>query len=265
MLCYKYMSYERFVESILPGGAFIKVSRPCEFNDPFDCFGILKGDFNENVAREYYNLFCAGIDNSCLDIVSKVNFQARLLYRKFFDEWFRILSLTDASSVTSSGEALMWSHYGDNAKGVRLTLDFITKPKVIRYSDNPPVLDCNNVAAMNPLKDNALRVFLDECLTTKSTYWEYERECRLIISVQDEKLSPMTASDAVKPIMERNFVLLLPKESVKEVAVGPECPDVSIVQKYVSDLKRSGYENLDLLKAVKGEDYGCSYAKLEFR
>lgn len=124
MLYYKYMSYQRFTESILPGGAFIKVSRPCEFNDPFDCVGGLVGDFNSKTAEEYCNMFYADVRPNSYCASAKAHFLGRLGNRRFFNEWFRILSLSDASRLLPNGEALMWSHYADNARGVRLTLDF---------------------------------------------------------------------------------------------------------------------------------------------
>ena len=84
MLCYKYMPYKRFKESILPGGAFIKVSRPSEFNDPFDCVGVVEGELSNNVAKEYCNMFCADVTTKHYGVVAKAHFMTSMLYRQFF-------------------------------------------------------------------------------------------------------------------------------------------------------------------------------------
>ena len=200
MLCYKYMPYKRFKESILPGGAFIKVSRPSEFNDPFDCVGVVEGELSNNVAKEYCSMFCSEIAMEPYAVFARAHFTASMQYRHFFDEWFRILSLSDASCILPQGEALMWAHYADNAKGVRLTIDFSKYSKrvePITYADKVPVLNCNNVSAMNPMKDTVLRQFLDSCLTTKYRCWQYECEHRVIFPVDTTISNTLSLHDAL--------------------------------------------------------------------
>lgn len=261
MLCYKYMPYERFKESILPGGAFIKVSRPSEFNDPFDCVGRVEGEFSNSVAKEYCSMFCSEIAMEPYAVFAKAHFTASMQYRHFFDEWFRILSLSDASCILPQGEALMWAHYADNAKGVRLTIDFARyqkKVEHITYADSAPMLNCNNVASINPMKDMALRQFLDSCLTTKYRCWQYECEHRVIFPVDWKDLKPMTAGDSVKIIQEQNLVWEMPKFMLTQVAAGPACPDISEVQRYVEELIENGYENIE---KVTGREK-CGYCSL---
>ena len=258
MLCYKYMPYKRFKESILPGGAFIKVSRPSEFNDPFDCVGVVEGELSNNVAKEYCNMFCADVTTKHYGVVAKAHFMASMLYRQFFNEWFRILSLSDESCISPQGEALMWAHYADNAKGVRLTIDFSKyseRVEPITYADKATVLNCTNVSAMNPMKDTVLRQFLDSCLTTKYRCWQYECEHRVIFPVDWKDLKPMTAGDSVRAIQEQNLVWAMPKEMLCGVAFGPAFPDLSEGQRYVAVLKNNGYENIN---SISGRD-GWSY------
>ena len=259
MLYYKFMSYKRFVESILPGGAFIKVSRPCEFNDPFDCTGGLIGEFNSKVAEEYCNMFYVDALPNFYAASAKAHFLGQLRTRQFFNEWFRILSLSDASRLLPNEEFLMWAHYADNARGVRLTLDFSDYSKTVEpveYVDTAPALNCSSITVMDPMKDVNLRSFLDACLVTKCNCWRYECESRVIFPINYKDLRPMSVCDAVKPIAERNFVFAMPKRMLREVAFGPGCLNLAEAQKYVELLRDNGYANIKSSCAREGGWYG---------
>lgn len=52
MLCYKYMPWRYWFDTILVGR--IKASKPSEFNDPFDCVGTVAGRLSEDALP----LFC---------------------------------------------------------------------------------------------------------------------------------------------------------------------------------------------------------------
>ena len=71
-------------------------------------------------------------------------------------------------------EHLMWSHYANSHKGVRI--DF----KLKNY--NEPVQEVNYVNELKEIKKEDIKneYILNEIMTTKLKIWEYEKEARII-------------------------------------------------------------------------------------
>ena len=157
MLCYKYMSYERFAQSFKPAGVFLKVSRPAEFNDPFDCTGRIQGYVPGRLIESYGKTFRQLLSPVEFDLSTKVQ------SRRIFDQWYRILSLSDASVNEKPEEMLMWSHYGESAKGVRVGLEIDTdkyRLGFVDYVKDIPTLELEKVNEWMPFDDPEFRRFL---------------------------------------------------------------------------------------------------------
>lgn len=96
MLVYKYMSYERFLESITPEGIYLKVSRPREFNDPFDCCGACHGkptkEFLNEVRLDHVPVLSWFTDESMCGAMSILHSS-----RRVFDATYRVFSVSDVS------------------------------------------------------------------------------------------------------------------------------------------------------------------------
>lgn len=265
MLCYKYMSYERFVQSVRSTGVYLKVSRPCEFNDPYDCTGLVSGAMSQQLKDTYNQYFKQMLSPKELDFTIKVN--GRLL----FDNMYRILSLSDFAVNGTSEEMLMWSHYADFARGVRIGIEIDTsryKVGVVEYKELQPQLDLSKVSEWKIFDDPELRRFLKECLLTKHKSWEYEQERRVVFRVDDSSLKPFTLVDADGPRYNAMMVWKPNKDVIKEVCLGAEIlqklKTYNDIDSHLINLLDSGY-NFNVLQAVKRRNYGYNTQPYELK
>ena len=256
MLCYKYMGYERFFRSVNPSGVFIKVSRPAEFNDPYDCTGVVTGAVSQHLRDAYKDVFVQLLNPVELDLSVKVN------GRRMFDCMYRILSLCDSSVNGSAGEMLMWSHYADNAKGVRIGIEIDTDQYwlgAVDYDVQLPQLVVSKVNEWKIYDDHELKRFLRTCLLTKHKIWNYEQERRVVFSVNDPTLKPFSIVDAEGPISDAMMIWNPDKSVIKEVCLGAEFlqsgRSYEEADKYIGKLMSSGYD-FKVLDAVKRRQYG---------
>ena len=256
MLCYKYMSYDRFVQSIRPSGVFLKVSRPAEFNDPYDCTGMATGTLPQHLRDTYGKTFQQLLNPAELDLITKVN------GRRMFDQMYRILSLCDSSVNNTAGEMLMWSHYADYARGVRIGIEIDTdryRLGVVEYGELLPQLDMTKIGEWKIYDDPELRRFLKACLLTKHKIWEYEKERRVVFRVNDHSLKPFSVIDATVPICDAMMIWSPRKDVIKEVCIGSEylqrAKSYREIDSYFAKLFAVGYD-FKIHDAVKRRQYG---------
>ena len=224
MLCYKYMSFAKFKESIKPDGIFLKVSRPVEFNDPFDCVGRITGCPSESLIRSFNR---RKVNSSTAWNGRNIQFSLSIAThsRRIFDRWYRIFSVCDADIVGTPAEMLMWAHYGDSAKGVRVGIEVDENSQWVEniaYEEMMPTLDLQKVQEWSPFEDEVLKRFLRGCLLTKHEVWNYEKERRVIFRVDDECLRSISSDDSDTNVETMKFVWSPSKTSIKEVCLGAE-------------------------------------------
>lgn len=264
MLYYKYMSERRFKETIFPEGIFMNVSRPEVFNDPFDCMGFARGVMSEDCARRYCEDWCKGLPGD-RSAVANAHLCGLLARRGVYNPYFRLLCLSDSSKLDANGDLLLWSHYADNAKGIRVGFEFDgydLQPHDVLYEDQPPVLECPRVKVFD-VDDSFVRCFLRRCVFTKCKAWQYEAERRVVFPLNHPDLLLKTAVDGALSPHKQDFVWHPSRAMIKEVCIGPACRDVSVPQSHVSLLQKAGY-GIDLKVArLEGPSYLIRYAHLE--
>ncbi|MDO5319753.1 MAG: DUF2971 domain-containing protein [bacterium] len=179
--------------------ARLKLSAAEEFNDAFDCLGVCVGEFSSNVILEHArDMLCSlGLVASCEGLGLHHEYSKRIadeILRKTFFKNSCILCFTRPETV--GADALMWSHYGNKWKGVRLGFDLL-------YENHYPVTyDTTSPYALSPIKYSTRRAVLDlskigdvendplysryfyDCLQTKAESWKYESEWRLFCDEQ---------------------------------------------------------------------------------
>lgn len=261
MLVYKYMSYNRFIESIRPEGVRLKVSRPCEFNDPFDCMGVARGEPTRELCEEILmrKLFStANVSEQCVQPI----LHRQLYYRHIFDNVYRIFSASDSKIQGSCSEMLMWAHYGDNSKGVRIAIEVDTtkiKCKRVHYKNSLPCLNLSSVKSFEVGKDEVLRKFLADCLLTKNTMWKYEKERRIIFGIDNPELEMWSTCAANKDVKDATFMWMPPKSTIREVCIGSEMlrtdPSGATVKLWLEQLNEHGY-SIKSMMAVRVGKYG---------
>lgn len=256
MLCYKYMSYERFAQSIRPTGVFLKVSRPAEFNDPYDCTGMVTGKMTQRLKNRYGKTFRQFLNPAELDLSVKVN------SRRMFDGMYRILSLCDSSVHDTAEEMLMWSHYADYARGVRVGIEVdidVCWLEAVEYEELLPQLDVTKVVNWAIYDDPELKRFLKACIFTKHKIWEYEKEQRVVFTVDNPQLKPFSVLDVSGPIVDAMMVWNPDRAIIKEVCLGSEflrnSKSYKEVNSYFKGLKDAGYD-FNVYDAVRRRQYG---------
>ena len=130
--------------------------------------GLLKRDFN---------LVLDDIKNS-----SEQTMKIVLMRRETYEERQRVLCFTDASIIDNNADLLLWGHYADNGRGVRVLVNIPNNYIVekVKYSEQRPVLD---LAQFDSWMDvDVMAPFFMESVFTKGLGWAYEHEVRLVTS-----------------------------------------------------------------------------------
>jgi hypothetical protein len=217
-LLFRYNAINKnFLDSLVKSELYF--ARRDELNDPFDC--------NVDISRAANKLIAQGIKTDLLEKFCKGDYGLDMFNRNI--EPFYTCSFSLAVNQT-----LMWSHYAENHKGVCLRYDF---PET--FSDNEDeIIDVSKVsyepnAITKWLTDN-INLFdtdhkkfiinlLKTLLLSKAPLWAYEKETRIICSI--------------------NGLFEIPRETLTRVTFGLQTTKAdkslirSIINKYYSDVK----------------------------
>lgn len=279
--CYKYTSLKYGIRSLIDGE--FKVTAPAEFNDPLDCVGIVT---MENPPREALVDYAAtlarpsgqSVDDVLDSILQGLSFPAHmnseLLSRRVVSKTLRVMSLSDANRCDPNSEQLLWSHYADDAKGVRIRLVIDTEYPLPTLTDkkmwsvrrvsypqdgNLPLFDMKSLKTY-PM-DQGLLQFYHVCVFTKGHGWAYENEIRLVVSANDgccrkAKSHPEDAKGTFADVID------IPRSWVKGIDFGIQVKE-GLVQACVQQLVAAGYDiNFRWARVAAGQ-YGYSYWNLD--
>ena len=185
---YKYRPFSRG-EEMLDKQEFY-LSKPSDFNDPFDCYG---------------GLICFDVSKKFLDqeIIEKLpnksllgsRIQRRRYEREVLKEKEKLCSEYFNSRRDRIGiccfswdceNIVMWAHYADNHKGICLGFKYIEPIRKDIYGIYP-------VDYTSDIETYHFSSFDDEYywrhwLCTKSNAWEYEKEARMIFKEYNGKV-----------------------------------------------------------------------------
>lgn len=149
-----------------------------ELNDPFE--GELPCDFRENVKVKINNKF----KKNNIEIIH-LNSNVKNNYNELIkNRWEEIKKEMNIVCFTENNDIIpMWSHYGDNHKGICIEYDF-NKNLFIKNECFPVyyVTDANNNELCEKiLKNNSEKELFSQFFLRKGENWNYEKEWRLII------------------------------------------------------------------------------------
>jgi len=225
---YKYRNWENdFHKDVLRENE-IYFASPIMFNDPFDSKiseNLLlidteekREEFAEHIVNESKNdLILMGKD----PVNVKSNFKERLknnlseehLFNEIqeFENANKLYGIFSGSRTWKS--VLMWSHYGNNHKGICIGFkeDYLLKSSNIGWSGDVDYL--NDFPIRDPLNFNmniAEESFMK--FYTKAEEWRYEEEYRLVIS-------------NIYGLADADRLMKLNSESIAEVVLGIEFED----------------------------------------
>ena len=182
----------------------LKVARPQEFNDPYDCLGVCVGQYPLSTVEAHFldkdaPVYATTIQTAKgmgVSIEIAAHFLAELNVNKMsidmgnafagreYMDGIMFLLCFSSCEEGNSGHSLMWSHYANKCNGVRLGFDFGGPEfenylSVVKYSSERATLNLSLVTDF--INDFEYRRFNEDKLTTKSIEWAYEREYRMMV------------------------------------------------------------------------------------
>lgn len=155
----------------------------------------------------------------------------------------RIICFCDPDEIKEGDDILLWSHYGDKHKGIRMFFETdeieiaSTNLFQVVYSFDRASIDITDLSKLNERVEDAYRIVFK----TKNKSWEYEQEVRWIISLRE-----------CSQENGRSYIRLLPK-AIRRIDLGCKCQSDEIV----SILDNNAYRHVKLYKALVHEHKFC--------
>ncbi|PRE60240.1 hypothetical protein C6P96_16330 [Burkholderia multivorans] len=231
---HKYFSVDRLI-SVLRQPS-LRFTQPEHLNDPYECHltldrHLLAADYRSFRKRGSPMISEIELDRACEMAESTIVIDALLEYRRWRNN-VGILSLTEDPL-----QLLMWAHYAQDHAGVCVELDVsLLMPKTGAVQPGQcsilrPVRYQQEKIAGLPRHETMIEV-----LTTKSEHWSYEREWRLVRSL-----------DLTRKIDDKVYVVDFPLDAIKTVYLGAKFPAPSL--EAVVDLARQqGGDHINFVK-----------------
>lgn len=209
MLVCRYFSDDNAVKTLQ--SLLFKVTNPNDLNDPFENSPYFKKSEEQewecylkeySIIEEFYNLahrqfgitkenFLKKWEASVRQKVQTGLMQTDVMKildkeKNEFSKEYRILCVSDTTTIELHGDILMWAHYSNGHKGVKISFDTEKiawndlKIDRVDYSEDRVRLDPIKILKNDPkVKDD-----IKKALITKSPGWKYEQEYRWFIPVQ---------------------------------------------------------------------------------
>ena len=225
------MKYQYAIDALLTHQ--LKATDPSTFNDPFDCIGTCHGELGVAAKAEFKSIEAL---------------RWALSSRTAMSNKLRVLSFVDGNVNDLKTEMLLWSHYADSGKGMRIAFDFggaaefsrtPTKIQNVNYCDNIPSLDLD-CYERDP---HSFNLFLEECIWTKGTSWAYECEVRLVAMLQ--ALKPMPKTPWLRCVQ-------FDPKCVKEIVFGPSV-SVSDMEGSLNAIDEACGDSVAIGKAIRND------------
>jgi hypothetical protein len=148
--------------------------------------------------------------------------------KRSLDETDGFLSFTENWS-----SPVLWAHYADRHRGICLGFD-LPRDSVqkVSYKDDRIRMKLGD----SEVPDNLPTDLKDQLKHTKSSHWEYEQEFRRIVPLKN-----------TKKVGKLNFVLFDSSLQLKEVILGPYCPNSQFGS--IQRLVRSRYPGAVIIRS----------------
>jgi len=231
-------------------------SNPTEFNDPFDCQLQIVPFENENEKETLVNQL---IEQKVIQRRDKNKFLKRKI-EKFNFIIESLINIHNSMGIAcfcldrkykQNEYLLLWSHYADSHKGVRLKFNMLDNVLYMFELNNlgDPILNLRKVdyekkyLILNYIRES--EDFSPKLLSTKSECWVYENEVRII----SQKSGPV------------KFI----KEALTEIVFGCELKPIDVdVKDIIKLVKSCNYPNVKFKQAIKCKDrFGLEFEEIK--
>jgi hypothetical protein len=256
MIVCRYFSDEYAVKTLQ--NLLFKVSNPNELNDPFenspyfrkpeeqewesylkqestieDIYNSTHHKLGIKTIEEFRKNWEAGArQNAQTAFMQDDDIETLEKVKEEFSKENRILCVSNAKAIEPHGDILMWAHYSNGHKGVKISFD---TEKIgwddlnidcVEYSEDRVMLDPIKIDKRDSKAWNEFR----RALIVKSQGWKYEQEYRWFIPVKRCELN-----------MEKNIHFVkIPVEAITSVDIG---------------VKSSPKNKKEIMDLIKGNDF----------
>lgn len=226
---YRYRNFEKGLEMIDSQELFL--SKPENFNDPFDCYeGLVNFKMTKGFMREYITKYVAKMGITTREQRRRIESQllknpSSLKLEDFFKSQKQQFGVCCFS--WSYKNIVLWGNYADSHKGICLGFRNLKPVETGLYGIYP----VNYVSEINQYEFSSFEddKYWEHWLCTKSEDWKYEDEVRLISKTYNGKLK-------------------FPKEALAEIFLGLSTSEEQ-EKKTISSLIKNGYaSNTKLFK-----------------
>ena len=282
MIIFRYLA-SHSLESLRD--ARLKVARISSFNDPFECMYRASGVMTRAKAKQYLRArldsreFLEGLMRSQPHLVSvkaarrfqKANLDkyASDLIANYdsikeappeereavMDHAFRVVCFS-SSEAQPLDEILLWSHYADKHRGVRIGFEFpaeLTRAfriSPITYQDVRVAVDLTNDS-----EEKSVKAALLQSTKTKSRAWAYEKEYRLMTVLNFCVVERDAKGNAIE-------LLSFEREWVRRIDFGARCDRQT--RNDILEIVRKDYPQAECFQAgYHRTDYALVYEKLQ--
>ncbi|MCJ7663522.1 MAG: DUF2971 domain-containing protein [Desulfobacterales bacterium] len=263
MILCRYFNSDRCLDIIK--NQRLSAADPTTFNDPFEIKpGIIGKPDKAKTLRYFYNDLLPKISSATKvalpdfndDAASKnVERDLKPAIMKVIEEnlvlaskTLRIICFCDPNKINEGDDILLWSHYGDKHKGVRIFFEtddikiLSNNLFPVNYSFERPNFDITDPAEIKT--EDAYRI-----IKTKNKSWKYEQEVRWIISLQE-----CIQKDG------RSYIPLSPN-AIRRIDFGCKCESEKVIPLLKDD--DNAYQHVKLYKALVHEHrYSLKYKEI---
>jgi hypothetical protein len=194
---YRYSKIDEYLYEMLTTNK-LWFANPSEFNDPYDCFVCLsKQKLTEEEIRRFYKSSKFSPPYTSEEIEEQIQKymahpeESRNALEGKLQEAVGLWALS--CFTTTNDHMLMWAHYANQHKGIcigydsKLITQISTKHSWVKYAKEYP-----------EGRVTELETFVETILSTKSDYWSYENEIRIL---QREKGLYTFKREAIKEVI----------------------------------------------------------------
>lgn len=256
----RYMKYEHARQSLRDN--LFKVSTASEFNDPSECRARFISSGEVPALRSYIHDNYDRLKVECIRRMNSFSPETQkiltedTIYKWYlesgtrpdevreiekFDKQFFMMCLVKERGLKADADTLMWSHYADNGRGLRITFDFPPRGrfyimKVVDYVENVPCFDVSSFDVW--MQGELFGNYIETIISTKGLAWSYENEARMIVPSElpgvgrKHIVEKSINSDAVIQCVRINY------DAIRRIDFGPCVPMDGVVE-CVRDLKQN--------------------------
>ena len=217
MLCWRYQSLARGLQSVLT--CRFRMSNPLDFNDPFEsAYPIICNNEGEELK-----------DSEFANVLRSLQIGVT-----------RVVSLTNDNGLTPGGDLLLWSHYADFGRGVRIGVELSGlnyELLQMKYTQNRPKLsseECSKVR-FAPVANQIYGV--------KGEMWSYENEVRILgrLNLLGNGMDVSNTRDVFCNIPAQHFLY---------IDFGPKIPYETCLSNAIIVLRRKKFQHIRFRRAI---------------